>query len=178
MQKFGIEIRDTATFIIARSRWESVVGQGRGSILQLPNRPSEGDVLYMPLTQSYFEIKRVESHDPFYQLGKLYVYKLQCELIQYSSERFDTGNSEVDQIEIDFSLDLENYGMLLEDGSMLLIDSPSYFNDLTGQLILEDIPEIIEQDLQSDNERFNTIALEEDILDFSETNPFGEILVR
>lgn len=178
MQKFGIEIRDTATFVVARSRWESVIGQGRGSVLQLPNRPAEGDILYMPLTKSYFEIKRVESHDPFYQLGKLYVYKLQCELIQYSSEMFDTGHTEVDKIEIDFSLDLENYGMLLEDGSLLLIDSSQYEDDLTGSLILETIPEVIDQDPQGDNETFTDVALSEDILDFSESNPFGEIISR
>ena len=37
--------------------------------------------------------------DPFYQLGKLYVYKLQIELFQYSSEHIDTGIKEVDVFE-------------------------------------------------------------------------------
>jgi hypothetical protein len=46
-----------------------------------------------------FEIKFVQHQDPFYQLGKLYVYKLQVELFQYSSERIDTGISEVDAFE-------------------------------------------------------------------------------
>jgi hypothetical protein len=46
-----------------------------------------------------FEIKFVKHQDPFYQLGKLYVYKLQIELFQYSSERIDTGIAAVDAFE-------------------------------------------------------------------------------
>jgi hypothetical protein len=46
-----------------------------------------------------FEIKFVQHQDPFYQLGKLYVYKLQVELFQYASERIDTGIKEVDAFE-------------------------------------------------------------------------------
>jgi len=46
-----------------------------------------------------FEVKFVQHQDPFYQLGKLYVYKLQVELFQYSSERIDTGLAAVDTFE-------------------------------------------------------------------------------
>ena len=46
-----------------------------------------------------FEIKFVQHQDPFYQLGKLYVYKLQVELFQYASEFLDTGIKEVDAFE-------------------------------------------------------------------------------
>jgi hypothetical protein len=46
-----------------------------------------------------FEIKFVKHQDPFYQLGKLYVYKLQVELFQYSSEKIDTGVSAIDAFE-------------------------------------------------------------------------------
>ena len=77
MSKFGIEFRDTATFVMVRSRWEDTVAAGRSNTLPLPNRPAEGDLIYLPLTNSYFEIKKVEAKDPFFQLGKLYVYKLQ-----------------------------------------------------------------------------------------------------
>jgi hypothetical protein len=43
-----------------------------------------------------FEIKFVEHQDAFYQLRKLYVYKLQVELFQYSSEVIDTGVTDID----------------------------------------------------------------------------------
>ena len=78
LTKFGVEIRDTANFIVSRRRWDQIVG--RDGFAQLTNRPAEGDLLYFPLTKSYFEIRRVEATDPFFQLGKLYVYVLQCEV--------------------------------------------------------------------------------------------------
>lgn len=173
MQKFGIEIRDTATFVVARSRWDDVVGQGRSNYLQLPNRPAEGDILFMPLTNSYFEVKKVETHDPFYQLGKLYVYKLRCELFQYSSEEFNTGNPDVDKIE-DSSMDMQNFDLLLETGDALLLDSNLY--DDASKLLNEDF-DVTENDLQADNAEFNRLAAI-DILDFTEINPFGEVAVR
>jgi hypothetical protein len=46
-----------------------------------------------------FEIKFVEHEDPFYQVGKLFVFKLRCELFEYSQEDFDTGIGDIDLIE-------------------------------------------------------------------------------
>jgi hypothetical protein len=97
IQKFGLMMEQSATLVVARRRWDQLVG--RYNIGPLPKRPSEGDLIYFPLTKGLFEIKFVQHQDPFYQLGKLYVYKLQVELFQYSSERIDTGNREVDAFE-------------------------------------------------------------------------------
>jgi len=97
LQKFGLMMEQSATLVIARRRWEQLIG--RYGKTTLPNRPSEGDLLYFPLTKGLFEIKFVKHQDPFYQLGKLYVYKLQVELFQYASERIDTGVKEVDAFE-------------------------------------------------------------------------------
>lgn len=97
IQKFGLMMEQSATLVVARRRWDQMVG--RFGVTQLPNRPNEGDLLYFPLTGGLFEIKFVKHQDPFYQLGKLYVYKLQVELFQYSSERLDTGIAEVDAFE-------------------------------------------------------------------------------
>jgi hypothetical protein len=97
IQKFGLMMEQSATLVVARRRWDQMVG--RYGIGPLPNRPSEGDLIYFPLTKGLFEIKFVKHQDPFYQLGKLYVYKLQVELFQYASERIDTGNTAVDNFE-------------------------------------------------------------------------------
>lgn len=97
MQKFGLMVEQTATLTMARRRWDQLVGRFGQTIL--PNRPCEGDLLYFPLTRGLFEIKFVQHQDPFHQLGKLYVYKLQVELFQYSSERIDTGIEEIDAFE-------------------------------------------------------------------------------
>jgi hypothetical protein len=97
IQKFGLMMEQSATLVVARRRWDQLVG--RYGVTQLPNRPCEGDLIYFPLTKGLFEIKFVKHQDPFYQLGKLYVYKLQIELFQYASERIDTGIKEVDVFE-------------------------------------------------------------------------------
>lgn len=97
IQKFGLMMEQSATLVVARRRWDQFIG--RYGVTQLPHRPCEGDLVYFPLTKSLFEIKFVKHQDPFYQLGKLYVYKLQVELFQYSSERIDTGLPEVDVFE-------------------------------------------------------------------------------
>ena len=55
LSKFGIEIRDTANFIVSRRRWDEIVA--RDGHAQLPTRPAEGDILYFPLTQAFFEIR-------------------------------------------------------------------------------------------------------------------------
>jgi hypothetical protein len=97
IQKFGLMMEQSATLVVARRRWEQFIGRYDATII--PTRPCEGDLIYFPLTQSLFEIKFVQHQDPFYQLGKLYVYKLQIELFQYSSERIDTGIKEIDAFE-------------------------------------------------------------------------------
>lgn len=97
IQKFGLMMEQSATLVVARRRWDQFIG--RYGKTQLPNRPCEGDLIYFPLTKGMFEIKFVQHQDPFYQLGKLYVYKLQVELFQYSSEFIDTGIKDIDAFE-------------------------------------------------------------------------------
>jgi hypothetical protein len=97
IQKFGLMMEQSATLVVARRRWDQLVG--RFGITTIPTRPCEGDLIYFPLSKGLFEIKFVTHQDPFYQLGKLYVYKLQVELFQYSSERIDTGIKQIDAFE-------------------------------------------------------------------------------
>lgn len=97
IQKFGLMMEQSATITCARRTWERTVGKHGATIL--PNRPCEGDLLFFPLTNGLFEIKFVDHLDPFYQLKKLYVYKLQIELFQYSSEKLTTGIPAIDVFE-------------------------------------------------------------------------------
>jgi len=97
IQKFGLVVEQSATLVVARRRWDQFIG--RYGVTTLPQRPNEGDLIYFPLSGGLFEIKFVQHQDPFYQLGKLYVYKLQIELFQYSSEFIDTGIPEIDAFE-------------------------------------------------------------------------------
>ena len=97
IEKFGLMMEQSATLTVARRRWDQLVG--RFGQTQLPNRPCEGDLLYFPLTKGLFEIKFVQHQDPFYQLGKLYVYRLNVELFQYASEHINTGHKDIDVFE-------------------------------------------------------------------------------
>lgn len=166
LSKFGIQMNDSGTFVIAKRRWEEAVG--RSPNLMLPDRPAEGDLVYFPITNSYFEIKKVNVFNPFYQVGKLYVYKLEVELFQYSSERIETGNDSIDDIGNIFgSLNILDNQLLLEDGSVLLAEEG------TGSFI-EESHSLKSVDIQTDNEYFE--AKNDDILDFSISNPFGDIV--
>ena len=97
IEKFGLMMEQSATLTVSRRRWDQLVGRYGQTLL--PNRPSEGDLLYFPLTRGLFEIKFVQHQDPFYQLGKLYVYRLNVELFQYASEHIDTGHKDIDIFE-------------------------------------------------------------------------------
>ena len=84
IQKFGLMMEQSATLVVARRRWEQFIG--RYGVTTIPSRPCEGDLIYFPLSKGLFEVKFVQHQDPFYQLGKLYVYKLQVELFQYITD--------------------------------------------------------------------------------------------
>ena len=94
--KFGIELRDQATFIVSRRRWKQLIGN---NLEEKKFRPREGDVLYVPLSESIFQILKVETETPFYQLSQLPTFRLQCELFEYNDEDFDTGINALDDIE-------------------------------------------------------------------------------
>ena len=92
--KFGVEVRDQATFVISRKSWERFVSLDINLATGL--RPNEGDLIYFPLSKSLFEIRFVEHENPFYQLGKMFVFKMTCELFEYSGEKFDTEVAALD----------------------------------------------------------------------------------
>jgi hypothetical protein len=162
--KFGINVTDQASFVVSKRRWEDVVGSSPEELLQLPKRPAEGDLIYLSKTNSMFEIKFVQHLDPFFQLGKFYIYNMSCELYQYSSEVFDTGIPEIDVTVVNKSQDVFEYEVL---------------NQAEGRLLSSKSESIIKQSFNtntlvpfSDSELFETEG--RDILDFTEINPFGE----
>ena len=128
------------------------------------NRPYEGDLIYFPLTDKLFEIKFVEHEAVFYQMGRLQTYDLRCELFEYSSERIDTGDSDVDVIEDNLSLDILFNELTLEDGTVFLAED--------GDSVMQEY-QIETTDDQANNTFFTTQAAS--IIDFSEQNPFSEV---
>lgn len=96
--KFGVQINDQALFTISKTRWEEVVSSSENLITS--KRPNEGDLIYYPLGKKLFQINFVEHESPFWQLGDIQAYKMNCELFVYTQEEFDT--------EIDHLQDFEN----------------------------------------------------------------------
>jgi len=115
--KFGIEIRDQANFIVSRKRWKNTVSRYDNEIQS--DRPREGDIIYLPLSNSMFQIMSVEHESPFYQISNLPTYKMRCELFEYSNEDFDTNVAAIDDIERDYAyeylltLDSASYGFVI-----------------------------------------------------------------
>ena len=104
LTKFGVSIRDELVLTISKERFEDFIapfmaglddGTGEGEII-LSTRPREGDLIYFPLGERLFEVKFVEHENPFYQLGKNYVYELKCELFEYEDEIIDTSIDQID----------------------------------------------------------------------------------
>ena len=202
LSRFGLEIRDQITFTVARKRFDQAITSPKlvsqvgynlifedGSTktpsrqyltgskdtdsfilegddyLNTINRPQEGDLIYFPMVDKIFEIKFVEHEQIFYQTGRLQTYDVRCELFEYSSEQLDTGDANIDGIEDIYSLNTLDYQFTLEDG--------------TGTTLLEDGGTLLQEyriedtDASANNEFFQAQA--DNILDFSEVNPFGEI---
>jgi hypothetical protein len=162
--KFGLQVTHQATFVVSKRRWEDVIGNNPDELLQLPLRPAEGDIIYFPKTNSMFEIKFVQHLNPFYQLGKFYIYSMNCELYQYSSEILNTGVEEIDKMQGISSQNLFDYQLLLESGDLLLTT--------TGYSVVLEKYNTREQVPFSDNQDFETQG--KTILDFTAINPFGE----
>ena len=110
MTKFGLRLKNEISLTVSRERYEEFIapflegissGIREGRITEydfadLITRPKEGDLIYFPLGERLFEIKRVESEKPFYQLGSNYTYELSCELYEYENELIDTNIEQVD----------------------------------------------------------------------------------
>ena len=206
MSKFGVQVRDQATFVLSLRTWERFISLDTNLATSL--RPNEGDLIYFPLSGSMFEIKFVEHENPFYQVGKLFVFKMQCELFEYSGEDFDTGMA-ADFIENEQAYTIEMTMASSGSGSYTVGEVINYNSASAGEVIgwvestrtltikdntrtlaigdtlvgvsstasyvIETIVDVLTfaNDGNAQNKDFEDKA--DGYLDFSETNPFGEV---
>ena len=218
--KFGVEIRDQATFVVARKRWTELVGD---NLATANFRPREGDLIYLELSQSLFQIMKVETETPFYQVKDLPTFRLMCELFEYNDEDFDTTIEDIDTIELDGAY---QYRLTMDSGQGYIIGETvaQAFSTGGGSLGTDDYTIKGEVTRWSDSDKILQIAhvgatdgkfheptttrlvigqtsgaaatptgiselqeivndaqnatfdnFESDFLDFSESNPFGDI---
>ena len=165
------------------------------------DRPFEGDAIYHPVLKKLFQINFVDHDDPFNQLDSNPVYKMRCRLFDYSSDELSTGITEIDAIADDLSISNSDFQFTLErtsiignpitldfsevdlssdvtlDQTQILVD-PNSFGET---ILLENGSFLISEeyiigdgvtDKTAQNELFET--LDDTVLDFSESNPFGD----
>lgn len=135
LSKFGLEIRDQATLSCSVTRFEQVITS------QYPNitRPREGDVIVFPSTHDKriraFEISFVEKENPFYQLGRLYTYKITVRTFDYNGENFETGVDDIDN--------MNDYGITGEFG-LSNVSNPDEFPLVYGDDVFN-VGEVVTQ---------------------------------
>lgn len=91
LSHFSVEVHDQIKLSVASKTFMDLVGDPEEI-----DRPREGDLIHIPVTNALFEIKFVEHEEPFYQLGKINKYVLTLEKYVFSHETFSTGLDEVD----------------------------------------------------------------------------------
>ena len=139
------------------------------------DRPLEGDLVYHPVLGKMFEIGFVDHDAPFHQLDNNPIYKLRCRQYEYDMSRLDTGIVAIDSIEDSNSTDALVYQFTLENevGSLQLENDAD--TGLAGYLISEEyIIGDMDTDKSAQNEFITQQITNENILDFSEKNPFGD----
>ena len=171
LTKFGVRSSDELTLVMSRSQWttyyapyvKSFYNDGTTAFNnplegEISRRPKEGDLIFFPYDNGIFEVKYVQFDQPFYQLGKGYVFEMQCEKFEYSGENFETGIEQIDTATVRsdfpnlefsmleggestfqfqekvriFDLTTTDYGKIeLESGGLLNITSEGIVNILT-----------------------------------------------
>ncbi len=168
LAKFGMQIQDTASFLVSRRRYAETV------VPILPDsrntkvvwRPNEGDLIFIPNSKSLFEIMFVEDEEPSaYQLNKKYVWTLRCELFRANNDKISTGHTEIDEI---FGINMNRLDMSIldESGFHLLTE--------TGGYVLSEDYEVSKEYDDSRGYGENAAIKKEflEIMDFDQNNPF------
>ena len=111
-------------------------------------RPKEGDMIFFPLTSKGYVVRFVEHEAIFYQMGSLQTFDIVCELFEFNQETFNTGVDIIDDTYNDLSFAMANNTQVVTQFNISTIDK------------------------QAQNEEFETRG--DNILDFTEINPFSE----
>lgn len=169
LSRFGLEIRDQTTLTVSLRRFQEEITEADPEI----TRPREGDLIFLPFIKgalpgangALFEVKHVNREAIFYQLGDLQTFDIIIEKFTYSDERLDTGDSNIDNIEVDSSqaYNLENSKLTTEGGIVITTES--------GVPIILDQYDKRTVDKNDTSTFFQSNAT---FIDFSEINPFSE----
>ena len=218
ISKFGLEIRDEMTLLVSRRRFKYTTASS--NLI----RPREGDLVYIPMLQNFFEITFVEHENNqamYYTLGRgrggnVYVYALKLKQFVFSEEVISTG---IDEIDSEIRDSYKRTEIILNTGSgtylndEIVYQSPNNLANATSQAFVHSWESDTKKlqiylvkgefsntanvigntsgaiwssntvdDFANDDNIFEDIADNkriqveaDDIIDFTERNPFGEV---
>jgi hypothetical protein len=156
--KFGLEIKDSVTLVMARRTFEDVIKP----ITNQP-RPLEGDLIFFTMNRKCFQIAYVNNKELFYPLGTLPTYQMELNLFEFSEETFNTGIPEIDSIQKNLSLNTKDYELTLPDGTELADNNDNTIDSNTLDVMTIE-PLADNTDLSKESISY---------IDFNANSPFG-----
>jgi len=194
ISKFGLQIEESITFVVSQKRFDQslktcmvteysyimLTEDGNELLSERTDaesydyseiiRPREGDLIWIPMMNYLYEIKFTENIENFFQLGKLYTYEMRCDRFEYSSEEINTEIPDIDAIEDRYSLSTANLEKLMaENGDLLIHEDVSK--------VINEGDTVVEFDVSADNDFIGQKVISDDVIDFTEFNPFAETRV-
>ena len=107
LTKFGVRAQDEVTLVVSKERYDDFITP----FLKLypeedrlnAQTPNEGDLIYLPLDNTLFEIKYIERKVPYYQVNDLFMYEFRCEIFEPEDEVIDLpdGLTDKEGVEVD-----------------------------------------------------------------------------
>ena len=176
--KFGLEVRDELTLVVARRTFEVLV-DNTSNTLSI-NRPREGDIIWLSRFKKFFQIDFVEDEDPMYQINDLPIFKLKCSMWEYASESVETGVTDIDDRLDSVTMDVLENQISLESGttSSGALLSESVTGDV--EAVLTEAGEYLVDETDSDNIIYEDdpnyieyILLEDAVTENMATDPSG-----
>jgi hypothetical protein len=184
MSKFGVKVSDEMTLIISKERFELYIGELMRSIPKLKNslRPNEGDLLYIPLSDSLMEIKYVENRKPFFQLQKTYTYELKCEVYELEDDLIQTGIGEIDRsyknLQYTCKLTLSGIGITATAITQLVETPIQYIEVINGGYGYAQTPTIIISDPLEDGVKATAVGIMTNSLGLNSSYSVKEIYLQ
>ena len=207
MSKFGLDIQDDATFTVARRRWEQFVSvdnnlvvssrPNEGDLIYWPRGSKLFEITFVDHDDPFYQVHNL----PTYKL-KCKTFEYGSEAIDTGIAEIDVIEDDNSLNQLAYQVTLEqtatfNEDLRLESGDGLLIQEDIGLNDKliaedethSGSLVLENNVEgadttyiilesynveTIDENAQNDTFEFE----DDDVLDFSESNPFGDAGMR
>lgn len=170
----GWNIGDQIILVMARRLYEQDIFPNLPQTISAlnipqPDRPLEGDLIYVPFNRRLFVIRFVQKYSMLYPMGALPTWQLQCEVYEATSQQFNTGIPEIDAFEKTTTLDTFRWSIRTENGQPIMVNGTQFGG---GDFWVVDGYSQATQ--EPEDQTVPVRAAANTILDFDENDVFGE----